>query len=132
MVMAKRDCGIQGTVVYGNKLESAVGSSGEGCDGELLLPRIVEGKTQKDHQSMRLREARISPHLLTVYGSQKHFVQLGGPVLRPRNPGGSGIRKLFMLCCSGWLGFLDPFSVCHTIQNVSLFQNRKRIMSSLA
>ena len=47
MVMAKRDCGIQGTVVYGNKLESAVGSSGEGCDGELLLPRIVEGKTQK-------------------------------------------------------------------------------------
>jgi len=50
---------------------------------------------------MRLREVPISPHLLTVYGSQKHFVKLGGPVLRPRNPGGSGIRKLFMLCCSG-------------------------------
>ena len=41
------DRGIQETVVYGNKLESAVGSSGGGCDGQLLLPRIVEGETQE-------------------------------------------------------------------------------------
>ena len=62
MVMAKCDRGIQGTVVYGNKLESAVGSSGEGCDGELLLPRVVEGKTQERAYSEGSCLTLLGPH----------------------------------------------------------------------